>query len=68
MSVQTDDAGVSVTSVISPVVEVFDEDKWSELIKEGVDVPVAFCPHSFVISCTNSYGNWGQESRFTSAS
>ena len=68
MSVQTYDAGVSVTSVISSVVEVFDGDERSELIEGGVDVPVACCPHSFVVSSTNSYGNWGQESSFTSAS
>ena len=68
MSVQTDDAGVSVTSVISSVVEVFDGDERSELIEGGVDVPEACCPHSFVISSTNSYENWGQKSSFTSAS
>lgn len=67
-SVHTDDAGVSVASVVSSVVAVFDGDEHSELIEGGVDVPAYFWPHSLVVSSTNSYVNWGHVSSFTSES
>ena len=68
MSVHTDDAGVSVASVISSVPEVFDGDERSELIEGVIDVPVPYWPHSFVVSSTNLYIDWGHESSFTSGS
>ena len=68
MSVHTDDAGVSVGSVISSMVEVFDGDERSKLIEGGVDVPAPCWPHSFVVSSTNSYIDWGHISSFTSGS
>ncbi len=66
MSVHTDDAGVSVASVISSVTEVFNGDERSELIKWGVDVPGPCLPPSFVVSFTNAYVKWGHVSSFTS--
>jgi hypothetical protein len=68
MSVHTDDAGVSVASVISSVAEVFDGDERSELIEGGVDVSEPCWPHSFVVSSTNSHMNWVHVSSFTSGS
>jgi hypothetical protein len=68
MSVHTDVAGVSVASVTSSVTEVFNVNIRSELIEGGVDVPVPGRSHSFVVSSTNSYVNWGYISTFTSGS
>ena len=68
MSVHTDDAGVSVASVISSVAAVFNGDDHPELIEGGVDVPVPCWPHSFVVSSTNSYVNWDHGSSFMSRS
>jgi hypothetical protein len=55
MSVHTNDAGVSVASVISSVAEVVDGDNRSELTEGVVDVPLPYWPHSFVVSSTNLY-------------
>lgn len=68
MSVHTDDAGVSVVSVISSMVEVSDGDERCELIKGGIGVPRSCWPHSFAVSSTNAYENWGHVSSFTSGS
>ena len=57
MSVHTEDAGVSVVSVISSIAEVFDRDERSELIEGSVDIPVPYWLHSFVVSSTNLYAS-----------
>lgn len=57
MSVQINDAGVSVTFVILSVVEVFDGNERFELIEKNVNIPVACCSHSFVVLFINLYGN-----------
>ncbi len=66
MSVHTDDAGVSVTSVITFVAEMFNEDERFELIKWEVDVSGPCLSQSFLVSFTNAYVNWGHVSSFTS--
>ncbi len=62
----TDDAGVSAAPALSSVTEAVDGDECSKLIEGGVDVSAYCRPHSFVVSSTKSYVNWGHLSSFTS--
>ena len=68
MSVHTDDASVSVASVISSMAEVLHGDERSKLIKGVVDVPMQCWPYSFVVSSTNSYVDQGHKPSLTSRS
>lgn len=64
MSVYTDDAGVSVASVISSVAEVLDKDEYSERVEGGVDVPVPRWLYSFAVLSRNLYIDWSPDSSF----
>ncbi len=62
-SEHTDDSGVSVALMLSPVVQSIIGGEFSELIEEGVDVPPRFLSAVFVVSSTNSYSIFGRVSK-----
>lgn len=67
MSVHTDDAVVSMASVLSSVAEVLNGDERSERserVEGGVSVPVPRWPYSFAVSSKNSCVNESPDSSF----